>query len=161
MTWYVTPLDPETPPARNVSDTAEGTVEPEVVADGIRKLLKVYPALGDRAGRPDSGVEFAVYAGLKQDIGREKNRAVCRPLEGLDNVIVALPSLIPGAFVSAARAMKLVADRIRPSAASPAPLPPDSSGPVFGEVSENESGIEWMSWSRLKEVYPGIDGPSR
>lgn len=155
ITWYVTPIDPAATADDNVPDTAQGRVQPRVVLDGLRKLLKVFPSLRSRAEDPDSRIEFAVYAGYKQDVGDEKNRPVCKRLDGLPNVLVTLPSLIPGAFVNAKRVLELVQAAARPSRGQPA-LPGATGRLELGQVTENTDEVEWMDWKRLVEAYPGI-----
>jgi len=156
ITWYVTPMDPGAEPARDVPDMAEGKVDPQLIAEGVQKLLKVFPALKGRAERPDSGVEFTVYAGYKQDIGEDKNKPVTKRLEGVSNCILTLPSLIPGAFVNARSVLELVGRRLKPGGHQP-PVGGAGEGIEIGEVSENTAGVKWMSWGELMQAFPGVD----
>ncbi|MHC4136936.1 MAG: FAD-dependent oxidoreductase [Planctomycetota bacterium] len=155
ITWYVTPLDPDAEPARTVPDTAQGVVEERAVVDGFHKLLKVFPSLKTRAEASDSRIEFAVYAGYKQDIGEERNRPVCKQLDGLRNVIVALPSLVPGAFVNASWVMEFVQRAAKPTVHQPE-LAGATGRIEIGQVTENTREVEWANWHRLLEEYPQI-----
>lgn len=155
ITWYVTPVHGGGAAARDVPDTAQGVVDEAVVVDGFRKLLKVFPDLGRRAADARSGLEFTAYAGYKQDVGEEKNRPLVLRPSGIDNLVVALPSLIPGAFVNANRILEEVESAVARAGRQPA-LPGATGEILLGDVTENTDAVEWMTWERLREAYPGI-----
>jgi hypothetical protein len=153
VTWYVTnePLSSIDP--ADATDTAEGTVDPEHVTEGFNKLFSMVPAVRDRA--KEGKIEFFVYAGCKQGIGREVNVQYCEAIEGLTNVALALPSLAGGARITAKRAANLVQAAVEPT--TKAGKVPGAGHVVVGEVTEQGDDVEWLNWDRLVAAYPGIE----
>jgi glycine/D-amino acid oxidase-like deaminating enzyme len=153
VTWYVTPLDPKAQPAASAPAHARAPVEERLVAQGMQSLQKLCPALVDPAA--NGKIEFAVYAGYKQELRDANNRPVARRLESLDNVVVTLPTVIPGAFANANRVLKMVGAAVNPSGRQPR-LPGVARELPLGEVTENTDHVEWMDWARLLDAYPSL-----
>jgi hypothetical protein len=156
LTWYVTPMDPSALAAKDVPDTAQAKVENKLVVEGIKNLLKVFPSLKTKAEKPGSRVRFFVYAGYKQDIREEKNHPFCKKLEGVDNVIVTLPSLFTGTFVNANKVLDYMDKTLEPGRFS-VPVVNNSKDLQIGQVTENTADVKWMKWNEFLETFPGID----
>lgn len=156
VTWYVTPMDPTAVPAEDVPDTAQARVDENFVVEGFHKLMKVFPSLKTRAESADSKMKFAVYAGYKQDIGADKNRPFLRQIDGMDNVVVALPSLFTGAFVNARKVLALLDGKLVRAGSQPT-VPGAGEGIKIGDVTENTDEVQWMTWPELLKAFPGID----
>ncbi len=157
ITLYVTPFDPGATSKQSVPDLANGTVDFGRIETGVSDLFKVFPALRARAAQHNSPIEFAVYAGYKQSLGAGKFDPFCEPIAGLENVIVALPSLIPGAFRNARRSLAIMARCAGPAQSQP-DIPQGGRGVTIGEVSENSGEVKWMRWAELSREFPSVDG---
>lgn len=149
-TWYVTPrqLAPEP-----MEDTPAGHLadpEPAAVSRGIEELLAACPPLREALDR----LEFGVYAGVKQNVGASRTAQFCEPLEGVPNLVIALPSVIGGAWVNARTAADLVEGTVEPG--DPTPLPGAGAGVRVGDVVERTDDFEWRSWEGFHEAYPEI-----
>jgi hypothetical protein len=153
VTWYVTnePLSPISP--ADATDTAEGTVDPEHMAEGFKKLFSMVPPIRERA--KEGKIEFFVYAGCKQGIGGEVNVQYCKAIDGLANVALALPSLAGGVWITAKQAANLVRAAIEPK--GQVAKVPGAGHVVVGDVIEHGDDVEWLDWDRLVATYPGIE----
>jgi hypothetical protein len=153
VTWYVTnePLSSINP--ADATETAQGTVDPEHVAEGFNKLFSTVPAIRERA--KEGKIEFFVYAGCKQGIGGEVNVQYCKAVDGLTNVALALPSLAGGAWITAKQAASLVRAAIEPT--GKVGKVPGAGHLVVGDVTENGDDVEWLDWDRLIAAYSGIE----
>lgn len=155
VTWYVTPADLSAPHADTVPDDALAEADPALVTRGFTGLLSIYPALRKVAEGPDSRVQFAAFAGYKQDIGDQMAQPACQRLEGVDNVIIALPSALIGAWINAQRALAMLEGRVVPQGRAQT-VPSGGRGVRVGHVHEMTDGVTWMPWTALLERYPGV-----
>lgn len=151
-TWYVTPggLAPE--PLDDVPDGHLTDPDPAAVARGVEGLLGAYPPLRESLDE----LEFGVYAGVKQNVGASRSAQFCEPLEGISNLVVALPSVIGGAWCNARTAADIVGSALEPSESEP--IPGAGEGVRIGRVVERTDAFEWRSWDAFREDYPDIAG---
>lgn len=150
-TWYVTPRTPVAEPLGAVPESHLGAPDPAAVARGVEVLLGAYPPLQEHLDE----VEFGVYAGIKQNVDDSRVTRLCEPLEGVPNVVLALPSVIGSAWLTARETVDIVEAEVDPSGARRLPVPGDGVG--VGEVTERTDDFEWLSWEAFSEEFPGID----
>lgn len=150
-TWYVTPggLAPE--PLDDVPDGHLTDPDPAAVARGIEGLLEAYPPLRESLDE----LEFGVYAGVKQNVGASRSAQFCERLEGVSNLVVAVPSVFGGAWGNARTAAEIVGSAVEPSEAEP--IPGIGEGVRVGRVVEQTDAFEWRMWDAFCEAYPDID----
>ena len=114
ITWYVTPMEFGGPSFDDVPRDATSVEDPEMVARGFHSLLRLYPGLRDAAD-----VRVGSYAGYRQDVGDMPAHALCEPMAGAEDVVVALPSGLVTPWLNATRIVELVADRVTPGKRHP------------------------------------------
>lgn len=152
VTWYVTPQDPAWEHVEDVPDSARAVPEPSVVARGIDAVMRAYPPLRDAATRADSPVEFGVYAGFKQNVEDDRVAPMCERVAGTTNVVLALPTLVGGAWLNARAAADLVAETVEPSCTTPT-IEGAGEGVRVGQVRENAADFEWLPWEGFVAAY--------
>jgi len=123
-------------------DQGRGTVDPDHVADGFQKFFDLVPAIRQRAAQPDSEIEFCVYAGVKQFVRDEPNTPFARPVDGLANVGVALPSVMSGVQVATDRTLDYLAEAVTPS--GPLERTPAAEDPPVSTVTERADDTAWL-----------------
>ncbi len=155
VTWYVTPLEQNPIRQDYAPHNAHAEASPEVVIHGFNRLVEVFPSLKKVVDTPRSGVEFAVFAGYKQDIGEHPGIPVCEPVEGMSNLIIALPSVTTNAWINARTALTILENWMTGSSRSVA-VPGSGQGVQVGNVNELTSEVEWMPWQTLVQRYGGI-----
>lgn len=158
--WYVTPRDltasvPHELHDGRLPDGGEADPDPGIVRDGLETLLSVYPPLAAVADEGHPGLEATVYAGIKQEYDGEPHRPFCGRVAGTTDVLVALPSVITGAWVNAGRVAEMVAGRVAPSGEGP-PLPGGGAGVSIGRHTEDTEAVEWHDWPAFLDAF--LDG---
>ncbi|MGH2587846.1 MAG: hypothetical protein ACRDJE_23240, partial [Dehalococcoidia bacterium] len=152
VTWYVTPADPNRSPDEEAPDDAHAAVNGELVAQGIKNVLMVYPALLREAERPGSPVRLAVFAGYKQNIGDQATLPLCATVGGTSNVVMALPSVLANAWANAHTALALLNDQVTPRGPS-ADISGGGQGVRIGAVNELTEEVAWMRWEEFIQRY--------
>ena len=74
----------------------------------------------------------------------------------IGNVVVTLPSLVPGAFVNGRKVVTLVREAIQPTR-RPLALGEAAGHVEIGHVTEHTDDFKWMNWSQLLESFPAIE----
>lgn len=157
VTWYVTPQDPEWEHVGDVPDSAHADPDSSTVARGIDIVMGAFPPLREAATQSDSPVEFGVYAGYKQNLGDDRVTPMCERLSGVTNAVLALPTLVGGAWLNARKSVEQIAEMVEPSGSQPS-LDAASEDIRIGHVRENIDGFEWLSWEQFSDSYPMSNG---
>ncbi|WP_415380391.1 hypothetical protein [Halosimplex sp. TS25] len=154
VTWYVTndTATDEVAPVE-ATDDATGTLDPEQVEVGYNKLFELAPAVKDRAA-DGADIEFYAYATLEQRIDGESTRHLAGPLDGLENVGVALPSGAAGVWAATDETLEYVADAVDPS--GPVDGVPTGGSPPIGRLADDRPGARWLDWKALGVRYPRV-----
>lgn len=150
--WYVTPQDPDWEHVEDDPDSAHADPDASTVARGLDIIMSAFPPLHDAATRPDSLIEFSVYAGYKQNIEDDRVTLMSECLAGVTNAILALPTLIGGAWLNAGKTADLLAEMVVLSGSQPRI---DSAGgdARIGDVREHTDGFEWLSWEQFSKSH--------
>lgn len=149
-TWYVTPQTELPEPVDDVPVGHLTEPNPDRVALGLSVVFDVYPSLRDHL----DDLEFGVYAGYKQNIGYSRLEPLCEPIEGTANLLLALPTVIGGAWQAAQSAADLVEARVEPGDWQPIPWT-DDEVPI-GHVVEQTDAFEWQAWNAFQQRFPGV-----
>jgi hypothetical protein len=149
VTWYVTPADPAAQRATDAPDDAQAEVDRVVVAQALEGLLRFYPSIREKVG-----LRLAVYAGWKQEIDGQPAVRLCEVVDGANNIILALPSVLINAWPNAADAVAIVRKLVNPSGAMPL-IPRAGRNVRVGQENELASGTQWLDWDGFSRVYTG------
>src|SRR6202022_3396003 len=122
VTWYVTPMEMGGPSYDDVPGDAAADLAPEMVVRGCLGLLSLYPRLPEI-----DGLQLGSYAGYRQDIGDLPGNRMCEIVEGTENMIIALPSGLVGAWLNVITISEIVGRLFNPSRSQP-PLPGGGAG---------------------------------
>lgn len=144
VTWYSTPFQDDDPHFAIVPDDAVAAPEPDVLADGLRRLESLFPPL---SAIPE--LRFSAYAGFRQDIGETVGTPACEPVEGMDNLLVALPSLAVNAWANAVTAAGIVEGMVGSPTSQPE-IPYAGASVRVGRPPEERSSARWSTWSELR-----------
>ena len=127
-----------------------------MIARGFQSLLQLYPGLRDA-----TDVRIGSYAGYRQDVGDMPGHALCEPLVGAEDVVVALPSGLVTPWINAARIVAIVGERVTPSERHPQ-LATGGSGIGISRPVEDRPGFVWYSVDefarRVREFQPASSG---
>lgn len=137
VTWYVTPMEFGGPAFDDVPTTADAEVDATAIARGFQALQQLFPGVVEAPG-----VVAGAYAGYRQDVGDTPGVAICEPLAGAGELIVALPSGLVAPWLNAQRVAELVSERATPSQ-RPVPVPAGGVGVRVGEAVEDRPGFVW------------------
>ena len=152
VTWYVTPMEFGGPSFDDVPIDAGSLEDPATIARGFQSLLQLSPRLRDAAD-----VRIGSYAGYRQDVGDMPGRALCEPLVGAEDVVVALPSGLVTPWINAARIVTIVGDRITPSGRHPQ-LARAENGIGISRAVEDRAGFVWYPFDdfarRVRDSQP-------
>ena len=143
VTWYSTPFQDEDPNFDEAPDDAEAEVIPDVVADGLRRLQKLFPSIATRRE-----LRFTAYAGYRQDIGEAVGTPACELVDGTTNLLMALPSLALNAWSNAKIAAAIV-DEVAPHKVHQPDIPGGGVGVEVGRLREDRSGARWSTWRQM------------
>ncbi len=78
-------------------------------------------------------------------LGDQPGIRSCVAVDGITNLILALPSGLVGPWLNARRAHELVAELVDPSGTEP-PLPAGGVRVEVGSAVEDRADLVWMSW---------------
>jgi hypothetical protein len=159
LTWYVTPSDPDPSHHEEAPDDAHAVVNEELVAQGLENLLKIYPPLRVEAQRTESTIQFAVFAGFKQNLGDDSIAPLCGIVEGTHNVFVALPSVLINSWTNAQTIIALLGDRVPPSG-NRVDVPGGGEGVRVGVVNELTQEVSWRPWADVAKLLGSRPGAS-
>jgi glycine/D-amino acid oxidase-like deaminating enzyme len=148
VTWYVTPMEMGGPSYDHIPGDAASDVDPEMVSRGCTTLLTLYPRLPEI-----HGLKVGCYAGYRQDVGDQPGNRMCELVEGTNNVIVALPSGLVGAWLNASRMREILGGLVDPSGSQP-PLTGGGVGVRVGSPVEDRPDFVWMGWTEWLREYP-------
>jgi len=154
VTWYVTndtaaeDVDP-----RDATDDATGTLDPETVEVGYNKLFELAPQVKDRAVEGEN-LEFYAYATLQQQVAGESGLHHARPLDGIANVSVALPSSAAGVWPTTDDTLDIVGDAVE--GGGPVDAVPAAGGPPIARLADDRPGARWLDWKGLGVRYPRV-----
>lgn len=148
--WYVTPRDLTASVHHELHDdrlpdAGDGEVNETVVREGLETLLSVYPPLAEAADGGHPGLDATAYAGIKQEYDGKPHVPFCDRVAGTNDVVVALPSVVTGAWVNAGRVADLVGERSDPRGEDP-PIPGGGTGVAVGPNTEDAEGVNWHEW---------------
>jgi glycine/D-amino acid oxidase-like deaminating enzyme len=156
VTWYVTPMELSGPSFDDVPNDGEAETAPATLARAAAVLLTLFPRLPEV-----EGLLAGSYAGYRQDIGDGPGTRLCELVEGVRNVVVALPSGLLGAWLNAAEVPELLCDVVGPGGAQPA-LSGGGEGVRVGGAVEEQPGFAWSSWADWSsQVVAAPAPPSR
>jgi hypothetical protein len=141
--WYSTPFQDDDPNFDEAPDDAEAVVDGDVVAAGWRRLKSMYPAI---AASPQ--LRFAAYAGYRQDVGETAGTPACELVDGVANLLLALPSLVVNAWSNAEIAAEIVRT-VAPRKVHQPDLPSAGLGVRVGPLREDRPGVLWSTWRQL------------
>ena len=139
VTWYVTPMEFGGPSFDDVPRDAASVEDPEMIARGFHSLVQLYPGLRDA-----TDVRIGSYAGYRQDVGDMPGHALCEPLVGAEDVVVALPSGLVTPWINVARIVTIVGERVTPSERHPQ-LATAASRTGISRAVEDRPGFVWHS----------------
>lgn len=137
VTWYVTPMEFGGTAFDHVPNAADSDVDATAIARGFQALRQLFPGVVEAVG-----ATAGAYAGYRQDIGDTPGVAMCEPLAGAGDVIVALPSGLVAPWLNAQRVADLVAERTTPTARD-VPIPAGGVGVRVAEAVEDRPGFVW------------------
>ena len=137
VTWYVTPMEFGGPAFDDVPTTADADVDATAIARGFQALQQLFASVVENAG-----VMAGAYAGYRQDIGDTPGVAMCEPVAGTGDLIVALPSGLVAPWLNARRIADLVADRVAPSGGD-VRMRGGGVGVRVGKAVEDRQGFAW------------------
>lgn len=141
-TYLATPMQFAAPHVEDAPPEATAEIDLEFAVRGWETLFRLRPTLG-----ATPGLEFATYAGLRQDYGDMPGQLRCERVEGAPNVIAALPGGLLGAWPVASRATALAGEA--GVGRTPQPELPDGlAGVPVGQPYE-EASVRW------EETPPG------
>jgi hypothetical protein len=138
MTYYATPMQFRAPHFEEVPGDASADVDETFAQRGWDALFRIFPALGSLPG-----LQFATYAGFRQDVGDQPGVPKCERMEAVPNVIAALPSGLLGAWPVAMRTAALVAEIVTEK--RPQPTIPAVMGARVGDNQEDAGGTRWSA----------------
>ena len=142
VTWYSTPFQDDDPHYENVPDDADAAIDPNVVTEGFHRLESIFPGL---ARTPE--LRFTACAGYRQDIGETVGTPSCEVVQGISNLLVALPSLMVNAWSNAEAAGQMVAS-VAPRRTRQPVIPGAGAGVRVGRLREEWPGTQWGTWRR-------------
>ncbi len=143
VTWYSTPFQDEDPNFDEAPDDAEADIDPDVVADGLHRLQKLFPSLATRRE-----LRFTAYAGYRQDVGETVGTPACELVDGTTNLLIALPSLVVNAWSNAKIAATIV-DSIGPPKVHEVDVPGAGVGVRVGRLRKDRPGVRWSTWRQM------------
>ena len=147
-TWYSTPFQDDDPSFDDVPDDAQSPVDSGVVIGGLQRLEKLFPEI---AGTPE--LRFAAYAGYRQDVGDVAGTPLCEMLQGMSNVVVALPSLVVNAW-SNAKTVAGIVDGLAVRRTPQPEIPGAGVGVRVAPLREDAADIRWRTWRQLQNGEP-------
>jgi glycine/D-amino acid oxidase-like deaminating enzyme len=143
VTWYSTPFQDDDPNFEDAPDDAEADIDPDVVADGLQRLHRVFPSIATRRE-----LRFTAYAGFRQDVGETVGTPACELIEGTANLLMALPSLVVNAWSNAKLAAGIV-DAVAPRKVRQPDIPGAGVGARVGRLREDRPGVRWSTWREM------------
>jgi hypothetical protein len=140
VTWYSTPFQDADPNFDEAPDDAAADIDPAVVADCFQRLKKLFPSIAMRRE-----LRFTAYAGYRQDVGETVGTPMCERVDGVSNLLIALPSLIVNAWSNAKVAADIV-DVLAPARVSQSNIPGSGVGIHAGRSREDRPEVAWKRW---------------
>jgi glycine/D-amino acid oxidase-like deaminating enzyme len=150
VTWYVTPMEMGGPSYDDIPGDAASDVDPEMVSRGCATLLTFYPRLPDV-----DGLQLGCYGGYRQDVGDRPGNRMCELVEGIKNVVVALPSGLVGPWLNATRLCEIVGGLVDPRGSQPR-LTGGGLGVRVGSAVEDRPDFVWLGWDKWLRKYPQL-----
>jgi len=105
--------------------------------------------LRDVAGKPGSSVRFGAFAGYKQNVGDQPTVPFCERVEGINNVVVALPSVLANAWRNAHAVLGLLDGDVAPGG-PPDLIPYGGEGARVGAVNELTDEVMWQGLAEFE-----------
>jgi glycine/D-amino acid oxidase-like deaminating enzyme len=150
VSWYVTPAVGEPTWYDTAPEDAVAKVEAEVVAQGVALLEELFPLLKRLA----PSVEATVFAGFKQNVDGQMTRRLFSCVERNRGIYLALPSVLVHAFTNGRDAVRAFEGTAVGRSNHLAPVPGHNlPKATVGHVNELKAGVEWLPWTRFREMY--------
>ncbi len=120
VVWYSTPFQDDDPSFETAPDDAEADSDPDVVAVGLLRLERLFPAIATRRE-----LRFTAYAGYRQDIGETGGTPACELVGGIANLVMALSKVR------------------RPD------IPSGGAGVRVARLREDRPDVRWKTWRQM------------
>lgn len=136
--YLATPMQFQAPSTDEVAADASTEVDEAFAGRGWETFLRICPSL-----RSVPGLEFATYAGLRQDVGDTPGMPMCQTIEAVPNVVAALPSGLLGAWPVSLQVAALMRELATPT--GPRPLPGGGVDVRLGREYDETAAVNWSA----------------